>query len=164
MPSELPADLLNARLVWVWCGGMVPHLHPLYDGPYALLHWGPCAFTLHVGQQEVIVVSCLKACTAVDATPGSPRRCIRTPGPRRNGHAARHPPPAQVVQLLPSRCCFQTHWFLHHHSRSSRESAREPFFSYPTGRFCTPRASSSFASSTKAVPAASALTPMRIDL
>jgi hypothetical protein len=45
------------------------------------------------------------------------------------------PPPSQVVQLLPSGSHFQTRWFLHHRSRSSRESAGEPFFSYPAGRF-----------------------------
>jgi hypothetical protein len=44
--SELPADLLNARLVWVRRGSMVPPLHPLYDGPYAVLRQGPCTFTL----------------------------------------------------------------------------------------------------------------------
>jgi hypothetical protein len=70
MPSKLPADLLKARLVWVWRGGVV---HPLYDGPYAVLRRVPSAFTLQVGQlEEIIAVSCLKACTAVDATPGSP--------------------------------------------------------------------------------------------
>ncbi len=44
-------------------------------------------------------------------------------------------PPAQEVQLLPSASRFQTRWFLHHSSRISRESAGEPFFSYPAGRF-----------------------------
>ncbi len=44
-------------------------------------------------------------------------------------------PPAQVVQLLPNGSRYQTDWSLHHRSRSSGESTREPFFSYPAGRF-----------------------------
>jgi hypothetical protein len=32
LPSELPADHLSARLVWVRCGGMVSLLHPLHAG------------------------------------------------------------------------------------------------------------------------------------
>jgi hypothetical protein len=47
----------------------------------------------------------------------------------------RLPPPTQAVQLLPSGSRFQTHWFLHHRSKSSQESTREPFFSYPAGTF-----------------------------
>ncbi len=73
LPSELPADLLSACLVWVRHSGVVPPLHPLYDSPYAVLCWGPCTFTFQVGQQEeIIAVSCLKAYTAVDVMPCSP--------------------------------------------------------------------------------------------
>jgi hypothetical protein len=62
--------------------GTVPPLRPLYDGPYVILRRGTCAFTLQVGQgEEIIAVSRLKACTDVDATPGSPRRCSRPLGP-----------------------------------------------------------------------------------
>jgi hypothetical protein len=41
----------------------------------------------------------------------------------------------QAVQLLPSRSRSQTCWYLHHHSRRSREFARKPFFSNPAGSF-----------------------------
>jgi hypothetical protein len=41
LPSQLPAELLSAPLVWVRCGGVFPPLQPLYDGPYALLRRGP---------------------------------------------------------------------------------------------------------------------------
>ncbi len=71
--SELPADLLSAHLIWVQQDGVVPPLHPLYDGSYAVLCGGPRAFTLQVGlQEEIIAISHLKACTAMNATPGSP--------------------------------------------------------------------------------------------
>ncbi len=33
LPSELPAELLSAPLIWVLRGGLVPPLQPLYDGP-----------------------------------------------------------------------------------------------------------------------------------
>jgi hypothetical protein len=73
LPSELPAELLNTRLVWVRRGGVVPPLNSLYDGPYAVLCRGPRAFTLQVGQrEESIAVSRLKTCAAVDAMPGCP--------------------------------------------------------------------------------------------
>jgi hypothetical protein len=82
LPSELPADLLITRLIWVWPSGIVPPLHPLYDCPYAILCRGPRTFTLQVRQREdIIAVSCLKAWTAVDATPGSTRCHGRPPGP-----------------------------------------------------------------------------------
>jgi hypothetical protein len=72
--SRLPADLLSTCLNWVQLG-RVAHLHPLYDGTYAVLRLGPCAFTLQVGpREEISAMSRLKACTAVDATPGIPRR------------------------------------------------------------------------------------------
>jgi hypothetical protein len=84
--SKLPAELLSAPLIWVRWGGLVPPLQPLYDGPYAVLRRGPCSFTIRVGSQdEVVAVSRLKACTAVDAMPGSPRRRGRPPGSRSSG-------------------------------------------------------------------------------
>jgi hypothetical protein len=61
---------------------MVPPLHPLYNGSYTVLRLGPQAFTLQIGQrEEIIAVSRLKVCTAMDATPGSPRRHSRPLGP-----------------------------------------------------------------------------------
>jgi hypothetical protein len=38
-------------------------------------------------RDEVVAVSCLKACTAADATPGSPCHCGRPPGSRPGGLA-----------------------------------------------------------------------------
>ncbi len=81
LPSELPAELLSAPLVWVRRCGLVPPLQSLYDGPYAVLRHGPSSFTIRVeSRDEVVAVSRLKACTAADATPGSPRRRCRPPG------------------------------------------------------------------------------------
>ncbi len=62
LPSELPAQLLFAQLVWVRRSGAVPPLRPMYDSPYAVLRRGSCSFTLQVGPREEIVgVSRLKA-------------------------------------------------------------------------------------------------------
>ncbi len=89
LPSELPAQLLFAPLVWVRRGVLVPPLQSLYDGPYAVLRCGPRSFTIRVGSRdEVVAVSCLKACTAADAMPGSLRRCGRPTGSRPGGLAA----------------------------------------------------------------------------
>ena len=89
LPNELPGDLLSAPLVWVRRGGVVPPLQPLYDGPYTVLRRGLRSFTIRVGtRDEVIAVSRLKAYTAADATPGSPRRCGRLPGSCPGGLAA----------------------------------------------------------------------------
>jgi hypothetical protein len=41
LPSELPAELLSAPLVWVRRGGLIPPLQPLYDSPYAVLRCPP---------------------------------------------------------------------------------------------------------------------------
>jgi hypothetical protein len=83
LPSELPAELLSAPLVWVHRSGLVPPLQPLYDGPYAVLRCGPRSFTIRVGSgDEVVAVSRLKACTAADAMPSSLRRHDRPPGSR----------------------------------------------------------------------------------
>jgi hypothetical protein len=70
LPSELPANLRSSPLIWVHLGGLVPPLQPLYDSPYAVLRRG------------------LKACTAADATPGSPRCHGRLPGSHQGGPAA----------------------------------------------------------------------------
>ncbi len=89
LPNELPGDLLSAPLVWVRRGGVVPPLQPLYGGPYTVLRRGLRSFTIRVRtRDEVIAVSRLKACTAADATPGSPRRRDRPPGSHPGGPAA----------------------------------------------------------------------------
>jgi hypothetical protein len=102
LPSELPADLLSARLAWAQRGRMVPILHPLYNGPYAVLCQGPHTFTLQVRQQEeIIAVSRLKVCTTLDATLGSPRRS-RLSGPGMTATAATANPggPAATKRVL----------------------------------------------------------------
>jgi hypothetical protein len=64
-------------------------LQPLYDGPCAVLHQGPRSFTVQVGSRyEVVALSRLKACMAVDATPGSPCRRGRPPVSRPGGLVA----------------------------------------------------------------------------
>ncbi len=89
LPSELPAELLSAHLVWVCRGSLVPPLQPLYDGPYAVLRHGPRSFIIQVeSRDEVVAVSRLKACTAADAAPGSTHRLSRPPGSHPGGLAA----------------------------------------------------------------------------
>jgi hypothetical protein len=89
LPSELPAELLSSPPHLVSCGGLVPPLQPLYDSPYAVLHRGPLSFTIRVRSwDKVITVSCLKACTAVDAEPGSPHHRDRPQGWRPGSLAA----------------------------------------------------------------------------
>jgi hypothetical protein len=74
LPSELPAKLLSARLVWVRRGGAMLPLQPLYNCPFAVIRRGGYSFTLRVGfQDKIVAVSHLKACTLVNAAPGSPR-------------------------------------------------------------------------------------------
>jgi hypothetical protein len=69
--TDLPAELLSAPLVWVRRGSNIPPLQPLY----AVLRHGPHSFTIGVRSwDEVVTVSRLNACTAADATPGSPPR------------------------------------------------------------------------------------------
>jgi hypothetical protein len=46
LPSKLQAELLSAPLIWVHRGGVVPPLHLLYDGRYAILRHGPRSFTI----------------------------------------------------------------------------------------------------------------------
>jgi hypothetical protein len=90
-PSELPAELLTNPLVWV-----------CRDGPYAVLRRGPCSFTIRVrARDKVVAISRLKACTAVDTTPGSPHHRGRPRGSRPGGPAAT------------KRVSYSDQWFLH---------------------------------------------------
>ncbi len=99
LPSKLPTDLLSACLIWVQCGSVVSPLHPLYDSTSAVLRQG--TLCLHSpGQatrgdhcrEEIIAVSRLKAWTAEDTTPGSPRCYSRPPDPGAEATlAAAHP-------------------------------------------------------------------------
>ncbi len=123
LPSELPAELLSAPLVWVRCGDLVPPLQLLYDGPYAVLGRGPCSFTIRVGlRDEVVAVSHLKACTAADATPGSLRHRSRPPDSHPGGPAAT------------KRVSFSYPLDLHLLFKRRHETVPE-LFSYPARRF-----------------------------
>ncbi len=88
LPSELPAKLLSAPIVWVHWGGIILPLQPLYNGLYADLRHGRRSFTIRVSSgDEVIAVSRLKACTAAGATPGSLHCRGRPPGSHPGGPA-----------------------------------------------------------------------------
>jgi hypothetical protein len=87
-PSELPAELLSAfssesvRAAW---------FHPFSRSTTAPTRFSPrpLSFTIRVGSRdEVVAISRLKACTAVDATPGSPCCRGRLPGSRPGSLAA----------------------------------------------------------------------------
>ncbi len=142
LPSKLPAELLSAPLVWVRQGSLVPSLQPLYDSPYAVLRRSPRSFTIRVGSwDEVVAASGLKACTAADATPGSPCRRGRPPGSHPDGLVA-----------------------------TKRVSFSDPLVSSPSSSpappcdgpgtiflpceevFCTPGTSGAFTASTDAIP------------
>jgi hypothetical protein len=112
LPSELPAELLSAPLVWVCRGGVIPPLQPLYDGPYAVLHRGLRSFT-----------SCIKAFTVADP----PSLTARVA-------AADCRAPAQAAPQQPSGFHFLTCWFLLLLFRRHLETVPE-LFSYPARRF-----------------------------
>jgi len=80
LPVELPADLVNARLVWVRHDAVRRPLQRPYDGPFAVIARGPRAFTIRVGDRdEIISVARLKPCTDADAAPSTPPRRGRPP-------------------------------------------------------------------------------------
>jgi hypothetical protein len=112
---------------------VVPPLLPLYNGLFAFLHWGPHTFTLQVGQQEEIIT----VATSRHAQPWTLRLADYDTAADRRAQASQscRQPPIQAVQLPPSGFHSQTHWYLHHHSWSSREFSRKPFFCYHVGRF-----------------------------
>jgi hypothetical protein len=87
-PASCQPSCSPPPLVWVRCGGVIPPLQPLYDGPYAVLRHGPRSFTIRVGSwDEVIAISRLMAYMAADSMPGSPCRRGRPPGSRSGGPA-----------------------------------------------------------------------------
>ncbi len=149
LPSELPVELLSAPLVWVRRGSLVPPLQPLYNGPSAVLRRGPHSFTIRVGSRdEVVAVSRLKACTAADATPGSPALPQQTAG-----LALRWSRCNQAGLVLRPAGLFAFLFF----GAATRRSRNR----FPTqrGGFCTPGTGSAFAGATDTVPVPSTGTP-----
>jgi hypothetical protein len=156
LPSELPANLVSARLVWVRRDFVIPPLQPLYARPYPVIRRAPRSFTIRVGaRDEIVAISRLKVCMAMDAMPGSPPRHGRPPGPGAaiTPAAARRPPSR-------SSCC-QTGLVctpLDHSTFPADGAAEHPpgnrFYPTPRGGFCAPRAGGSSAASTTLVSAA----------
>jgi hypothetical protein len=86
--SRAARQLLRALFIWLRRSGIALPLHRPYDNPYAVLRRRPHSFTIRVRSRDKIVsVSRLKACTEVDATPGSLRHRSRLPGKRPGGPA-----------------------------------------------------------------------------
>jgi hypothetical protein len=149
LPSKLPAKLLSAPLVWVRRGGLVPPLQPLYDSHYVVLLRGPRSFTIRVGSgDEVVAISCLKACTAADATP----RHGRLPGS--------HPgSPAKTKRVLVFR---PTGFFTFPSGAATRRSRNH--FPARQGGFSTPGTCGAITGATDAVSVPSMGTAKRLDL
>ncbi len=124
LPSELPAELLSAPLVWVRRGGLVPLLQLLYDGPYAVLRRGPRSLPSESGHG----MRWLPSAALRLARPRMPRLAARVAAADRRARA-------HAVSPQPGGSRSQTRWSLHllllwrHH-----ETVPEPF-SYPARRF-----------------------------
>jgi hypothetical protein len=125
LPSELPAELLSALLVWVSRGGIIPHLQLFYDSPYAVLRRSPPP------------PSPSKSGSGKRWSTSAALRPARQQMPRL---AARHAAAdcrahAQAIRLQPSGSCFQTRWSLHLLLLRRRlKTVLEPF-SYRARRF-----------------------------
>jgi transposase InsO family protein len=80
-PTEPPAALRAASLVYVRRGGTLPPLSPPYDGPYAVLQRGPKFFKLQIGdREEAVSVDRLKPhMGAAAAAAAQPRRRLGGP-------------------------------------------------------------------------------------
>jgi hypothetical protein len=139
---------------------------------------------LQVGQrEEIIIISHVKGCTAMDAMPGNPQRRSRLPGPgataipaaaQPDGPAAtkrisfserwalaQQPhrlPPTQTVQLPPSGLVLRPACIFTIVAGAAENLLGNRFSPILRGGFCTHWASSSFSASTKAVSAAPAET------
>jgi hypothetical protein len=124
LPSELPAELLSAPLVWVRRGSLVPPLQLLYGGPYGVLRCGPRSSAIRVGSRDEVLASAALRL----ARPRMPRLAARVVAADRWARA-------QAVLLQPSRSRSQTRWSLHLLLLWCRhETVPEPF-SYPVRRF-----------------------------
>ncbi len=124
LPSELPAELLSAPLIWVGRGGLVPPLQPLYDGPYAVLRRSPAPSPSESGRGTRWLLSASLRLAR-----------LQTPCLSARVAAADRRARAQVVSPQPSWSCSQTRRSLHLLLLWRRhETVPEPF-SYPARRF-----------------------------
>jgi len=87
------SSLMNAALVYVRRGGIVPPLEPRYVGPFRVLAAGDKCFVLQVGnRQETVSVDRLKPHLGLaPATPALPPRRGRPPAARLNLVASSSP-------------------------------------------------------------------------
>jgi len=94
-PTEPPAALAAAELVYVQKGGQLPPLAQPYSGPYQVLERGPKYFRLDIGGKTTAVsVDRLKPHTgSAAATPAAP--------PRRGRPPAAKAPPAPATPTQP---------------------------------------------------------------
>ncbi len=92
LPSELPAELLSAPSSGSVEGAWFHPFSRSTTAPTRFCAAAPAPSPSESGRGmrwlEVVAVSRLKACTAADATPGSPRCRGRPPGSRSGGLAA----------------------------------------------------------------------------
>ena len=96
-PTEVPAHLAAAEIVYVRKGGQPGPLAPPYSGLYRVISKGPKYFSIDIGgQQQAVTVDRLKPHTGTAAsTPASPSRRVRQPAAR--------PPPQTTAPSPPRR-------------------------------------------------------------
>ena len=96
-PTEVPAHLATAEMVYVRKGGQPGPLAPPYSGPYRVISRGPKYFIIDIGgQQQAVTVDRLKPHTGTAAsTPAAP--------PRRGRPPAARPPPQTSPPSPPRR-------------------------------------------------------------
>jgi hypothetical protein len=120
LPSELPAELLSAPLVWVRRGGLLPPLQPLYNSPTR-----SCAAALAPSPSESGHGTRWLASAAWLWTPRLAARVA----------TADRWACAQAVLPQPRGSRFQTRWSLHLPLLRCRHDTVPELFSYPPRRF-----------------------------
>jgi hypothetical protein len=135
LPEEMPPNLLCVPFTWLCWGNVVPPLQHPFDCSYAVVHRGPCSFTIRVGSRdEVISVSCLKACMDADTTPGSPQR--QSTRSWRCGQANHRLP--RRSSCLQAGLVFRPAGFFTFSSGAARRRSRNHFSPTLRGGFCMP--------------------------
>ncbi len=80
------------------------HIAPLHcssDGPYTVLKWSACFFTIQKGDpQKMVYMKQLKSVTAADMPPADPPKRGRPPDAAVNTATAAHSAPAQCQDRL----------------------------------------------------------------